>query len=164
MSLKGIKARKAASKGSSSSKITPKASTSAVSAPSALQRISQLEKKLVSSTSKSADLNPLVDLLETVNESKKVKTKVAALNALHNAFTVLIPQGKVIGKVRQQADDQADSTAEALLAVREWVKGRWNDYQLLLCNLLSSPEPALAVSSSHSLAFLSVCDFQAADR
>jgi hypothetical protein len=114
-----------------------------------LAQISQLEKKLTAGNSKNADLNPLVDLLEIATKSNKVKTKIAALNALHNAFSVLIQQGKVIGKVRQRPGDHAeDAQAAALLAVREWVKGRWNDYQELLCALLSSPEPSLAVSIS----------------
>lgn len=149
MSLKGVKARKPSSKSASSSRITPKASTSVVTAPSTLEKISSLAKKLTSGSSKNADLNPLVDLLEIVNEGKKVKTKVAALNALHNAFTVLIVQGKVIGKVRQPGDS-AEPQAEALLAVRDWVKGRWNDYQELLCRLLASPEASLAVRMSQS--------------
>lgn len=148
MSLKKVKSKKLAPSSSVSRKVvTPKASTSA--APP-LEQISQLEKKLTSSTSKNADLNPLLDLLDIVSKSKKVKTQVAGLNALHNAFTVLISQGKVLGKVRQQTqDEQADPQASALMAVREWVKERWNDYQTLLCALLSSPEPALAVRCHH---------------
>lgn len=148
MSLSKVKSKKSAIGSASSKKISPKASTSAPAAPTALQQISFLEKKLTASSSKNADLNPILDLLELANKNSKLKVRITALNALHNVFSVLIQQGKVIGKVRQDGDQAGDAQATALLAVREWVKGRWNDYQELLCTLLSSQEPSLAVSIS----------------
>lgn len=154
MSLRKVKSKKSALVSASSKKITPKASTSASAAPTALEQISQLQKKLTSPSAKNADLNPLVDLLELASKNSKIKIRIAALNALHNALSVLIQQGKVIGKVRQQAGDQPeDAQAAALLAVREWVKGRWNDYQELLCASLSSQEPSVAVSKSRKKRF-----------
>jgi hypothetical protein len=145
MSLSKVRSKKSAVGSVSAKKITPKASTSAPAAPTALQQITHLEKKLTASSTKNADLNPIVDLLELANKNSKLKVRIAALNALHNVFSVLIQQGKVIGKVRQNGDQAADAQATALLAVREWVKGRWNDYQEMLCALLSSQEPSLAV-------------------
>lgn len=146
MSLRKVKGKSAHAITSSKKSITPKGSTSASTASAVLQQISHLEKKITASTVKNADLNPLVDLLELANKATKLKIRIAALNALHNAFSILIQQGKVIGKVRQQTGDQAeDAQAAALLAVREWTKGRWHEYQELLCALLCSREPSLAV-------------------
>jgi hypothetical protein len=130
-----------------SRKVSSKPSTSSAAPTTILEQISQLEKKITSNSSKNGDLNPLADLRECYNKATKLKVRIAAISALHNAFTLLIRQGKVIGKVRQPTGDAGSAEhSKALLAVREWTKGRWNDYQDLLCDLLSNSEPTLAVS------------------
>lgn len=106
---------------------------------STLASIAALEKQL--SSAANADLNPLLDLLELFQSEKtSVKVRAAAANALHNAFSTLIRQGRLIGKVREQ---EAKNTA--LKAVRDWAKARWAEYTSTLCALLSSENDALAV-------------------
>lgn len=146
MSSKRSKVAKSLPASTSSLKSGPRASTSSAKRPvSTLSRISELEQKLIVSTSKNADLNPIIDLLEYAAESPKLKVRTAALHSLHNVFSTLIRQGKVIGKVRQSDDSSDSASIAALNAVREWTRARWHDYQKLLCGLLPHEEGALAV-------------------
>lgn len=135
---------------------TPLASASSskgVVAPSssatgtALLKISELERRLTSSGSQGADLNPLVDLLDYVRQpgtsSKVLKVRTAAAHALHNAFSSLVRQGRLLGKIKDGSNgaQEKEAAASALKAVREWAKARWNDYLENLCGLLCTSEP-----------------------
>ena len=121
-------------------KLSDKASTSAAAAG----RIQTLEKQL--SSAGNADLNPLLDLLELFQTAKNsTKTRAAAANALHNVFSTLIRQGRLIGKVREQEE----ARNPALKQVRDWAKARWSEYTDTLCELLASETESLAVSNSH---------------
>lgn len=114
-------------------------SSSSAPSTSMLASIAALEKQL--SSAANADLNPLLDLLELFqSEKNSVKVRAAAANALHNIFSTLIRQGRLIGKVREQEAKNA-----ALKAVRDWAKARWVEYTSTLCALLSSDNDALAV-------------------
>lgn len=110
------------------------------SVPAAGSSIAGLEKQL--SAAGNADLNGLVDLLELLRDQRqKTKTRASAANALHNVFSTLIRQGRLIGKVKEQ-----DAGNPALKAVRDWAKGRWSEYVSVLCDLLSDSSETLAVS------------------
>lgn len=135
-----------------SARKAPKVSRSLVvastSTSSQLEQIAELEKRL---STASADLNPLVDLLDilkqdtdpaTKNAGKAVKIRLTAAYALHNAFSSLIRQGRIIGKIR------AADASEALATVREWTRGRWNDYTNTLCSLVYNHDEAVAVGFS----------------
>ena len=162
---------------------TPLASASSskgVVAPSssatgtALLKISELERRLTSSGSQGADLNPLVDLLDYVRQpgtsSKVLKVRTAAAHALHNAFSSLVRQGRLLGKIKDGSNgaQEKEAAASALMAVREWAKARWNDYLENLCGLLCTSEPeeeTLSVSyASTSQCCRRLCHAQCARR
>ena len=113
----------------------------------ALSKISELEKRLTSSGSQGADLNPLVDLLDYLRQPgtspKVLKVRTAAAHALHNAFSSLIRQGRLLGKIKDVGNgaQEKEAATSALKAVREWAKARWNEYLENLCGLLCTSEP-----------------------
>lgn len=122
----------------------PPGASASVSAPTStaasLATVARLEKQ----ASGSSDLNALVDLLNLLQTaSNKSKVRCSAANALHNVFSTLIRQGRLIGKVKE-----TQASSQSLEAVRSWAKARWTEYTDTLCALLAGSDEMLAVCRS----------------
>jgi U3 small nucleolar RNA-associated protein 19 len=98
--------------------------------------IERLEETLTVALSKSASLNPLVDLINLATTLTDAQDLHKAIYALYRIFVLIINSGRLCG---------GQEEGEEAKVVRSWLNERLAEYTTVLCTCLRHSEKGIMV-------------------